>query len=320
MNAQRRMISSALWSDLDFVSLTPVARLLWLALISNADDQGRLQGHPALVRSVCFPAEDMSLDAINDKLKAIERMGWIILYESSDKQYIQIAKWWKHQTMTWAQPSQYPAPDGWTDSLRYRVGDRVVTENWDNKPSADVQSTHEVHTNDSGNRATLPDNITEHNLTEQKVIVAAAPPVVSLLPKRLIDHETLPEPELLREIMHAFQRGTGQDETQALPAGKAHSALRQLLDDKRTMADIEAYARYLKAGWWGDKSLTVNFLADGIGQWIALGRPRKPNGQAQPRASPKVNAAGLTYNDHTAAIIRGDIPDGSEWRPVEVQT
>jgi hypothetical protein len=316
MNAQRRMISSALWSDLDFVSLTPVARLLWLALISNADDQGRLQGHPALVRSLCFPAEDMALDAISDKLQAIEHLGWIILYERDDKQYIQIAKWWKHQTMTWAQPSQHPAPDGWRDSQRYRVGDHVVAENWDSKPSAYIQSTYGVHTDDDGNRASVPDNITEPNLTELKGNITesdgapAAPLVSPIPPNRAIDHETLPEPELLRDLMHAFQRGTGQTETDALPSGTARTALRRLLDDKRAPPDIEACARWLKTGYWADKALSVNTLAEAIGQWIAQGKPDKANGHGKQ----KQGARGSSWTDAELKAARQK-EAGQDWTP-----
>jgi hypothetical protein len=132
----------------------------------------------------------------------------------------------------------------------------------------------------------LDKNREEQNRLEEKRErgATAAPPLSSQPPARLIDHETTPEPVLLRGLHQAFQRGTLQVVTDALPTGSARAALRQLLDDKQTAADIEACARYLKAGWWRDKALTVPKLAENLGQWIAQGRPLKPNGQA--RASP----------------------------------
>lgn len=123
----------------------------------------------------------------------------------------------------------------------------------------------------------------------------------------------------MRQLYQAYQRGTGQAVTSALPAGTPYYALRQLLDDKRTAEDVTACARYLKAGYWHDKSLTIARLAEEIGQWISQGRPAKPNGKGTSppaRASPKVNAEGRTYDEHQSAIIRGEIPDGTEWHPI----
>ena len=45
---------------------------------------------------------------------------------------IQIVNWWKHQTPSWASPSNYPAPDGWVDREKYHAaGNKVATTNWD---------------------------------------------------------------------------------------------------------------------------------------------------------------------------------------------
>ena len=54
----------------------------------------------------------------------------IIVYTAKKKAYYQIVNWWEYQQPQWAYPSEYPAPDGWTDRLRYRKDGHVLTENW----------------------------------------------------------------------------------------------------------------------------------------------------------------------------------------------
>lgn len=124
-------------------------------------------------------------------------------------------------------------------------------------------------------------NTTEETRAESPAAPSASSPPRVPSPFR---HDTVPENESLRLLHQAFQRGTGQAVTEALPTGAAKAALRQLLDDDRSPEDIEACARCLKAGWWSDKTLTVPKVAEAIGQWIAQDRPAKPKEGA--RAGP----------------------------------
>jgi DnaD/phage-associated family protein len=135
----RRMITSAIWTDAEYAALTMRQRLLWIGILTNADDQGRLVGHPGMVRSLVFPLDDISLSDIDSDLTCFADLQWVSLYEAGGKRYIQILKWWEHQQMRWAAPSIYPAPSGWTDRVHYRKGEDVVQDNWthiDRTPSA----------------------------------------------------------------------------------------------------------------------------------------------------------------------------------------
>ena len=40
------------------------------------------------------------------------------------------------------------------------------------------------------------------------------------------------------------------------------------------------------------------------------------HGTSPPPREPLVNAAGLTYNEHTAKVCKGELPSGTEWHPV----
>ena len=55
----------------------------------------------------------------------------IILYMASGKQYAQLVNWWKYQSLQYAQPSQFPRPDGWLDRVRKTVTKGfIATCNW----------------------------------------------------------------------------------------------------------------------------------------------------------------------------------------------
>jgi hypothetical protein len=124
------MIHSELWQSESIGKLTRDQRLLFIGLFSNADDQGRLRAHPAVVRSLVFPYDDISLDQISADLQALNDGEFITLYEADDKRLLQVVNWWDYQRPQWAYPSCQPAPDGWADKLRYRESGRICKENW----------------------------------------------------------------------------------------------------------------------------------------------------------------------------------------------
>ena len=127
----RRMIDPAFWQSETMASLPITQRYLFIGLFSNANDQGRLKAHPALIRSTVFPYEDVSQDDLKTDLAALESIDSIHLYSVEGKAYLQIVNWWKYQSPQWAYPSSIPAPDGWHDRLRYRHDNEVLKDNWD---------------------------------------------------------------------------------------------------------------------------------------------------------------------------------------------
>ena len=68
----RRMIDPAFWQSETIANLSIKDRYLFIGLFSNADDQGRMKAHPALIRSVVFPYDDVALDEIEAGLDALE--------------------------------------------------------------------------------------------------------------------------------------------------------------------------------------------------------------------------------------------------------
>lgn len=126
----RRMIDPRLWQSETLAKLTLGQRLLFIGLFSNADDQGRLRAHPALIRSLVFPYDDTPLDQLETDLQAIADAECIQLYETEGRRCLQVINWWHYQKPQWAYPSQIPSPEGWQDKLRYRQDKQILQENW----------------------------------------------------------------------------------------------------------------------------------------------------------------------------------------------
>lgn len=143
--ATRRMLSADLFEDEFIGTLTFFQRLVWSGIIvACADDQGRLQNSPALIRSKVFPFDDVSLEEIARAIEIFARDNKLVVYEAGGKSLCQIRKWWTYQTPNWASPSKFDPPPNWLDRFKYHAaGNKIITQNWD-KPggwaSNDVQA------------------------------------------------------------------------------------------------------------------------------------------------------------------------------------
>jgi len=98
-------------------SCSPTAALLIYRLISQADDQGRLQGSAKRVRATCFPMRpEITERKVTDAITELVEAGFVIRYEINARTYVQIDHWTDLQGR-WgrrAYPSRHPAPPGWT--------------------------------------------------------------------------------------------------------------------------------------------------------------------------------------------------------------
>lgn len=100
MATRRRTVQPNIWQDTEFGLLSPLAQLIFVGLITQADDEGRLNGHPAIISSMLFPYRTVNLDDVMDAMSEIERrMRNIIFYQVEGQMYIQFINWLKHQTL-----------------------------------------------------------------------------------------------------------------------------------------------------------------------------------------------------------------------------
>ena len=132
--SKRRMISEDFFQSEGVIDWTMRQRLLVLGIIANADDQGRIRGHPKWLKSRIFPYDDFTPKDIEDDLQAISSGNdTILLYKAKGKRCIQLTNWWEYQSLQWAKPSSLPAPDDWTDHIRmmmFKPKRWVMTLNW----------------------------------------------------------------------------------------------------------------------------------------------------------------------------------------------
>jgi DnaD/phage-associated family protein len=126
--AERRAIKSAIWDDTWFGRLSSFQMVVWIGLFSKcADDQGRFQNDPALIRSKLFPFQDVLISEVSEVIKSFD--GHLFLYTKGEPM-AQIIRWWENQPMQYAVPSNYPPPDEWIDCYRTTYKSKSIVYNW----------------------------------------------------------------------------------------------------------------------------------------------------------------------------------------------
>lgn len=105
------------------------AQLLFDRLLAQADDQGRIEGDVAILKSVCVPlVERISPRNLNRFLSELETEELIFRYEAGRSSLTQIPTWWRwQQGQRRAYPSRWPAPEGWTDAIYGHGGESQAT-------------------------------------------------------------------------------------------------------------------------------------------------------------------------------------------------
>lgn len=107
--ARIRTLKPELWGSPTVAKLSRDARLLFIGLISRADDEGRMLGAPKSVSGEVFPNdEDVTGALITSWLDELEAVGAIERYTVEGVRYIQITKWTYHQKISKPTPSRLP--------------------------------------------------------------------------------------------------------------------------------------------------------------------------------------------------------------------
>lgn len=96
--ARKRMIDPTIWEDENFGELSVYAKLLFIGLFSNADDEGRIRANPAYIKSTVFMYDDLLQDKVEDLMNEVfSKMKSVKGYLVDGKQYIQLLKWSEYQ-------------------------------------------------------------------------------------------------------------------------------------------------------------------------------------------------------------------------------
>jgi len=134
--ARIRTIKPEFWADEKLSLLDPLTRLVFLGLISMADDAGRLVDNIKLLDGMLFPNTD---DTCGASLEILARISRIARYRSSSgQQLIQIVNWATHQKVD--NPGKYTLPGPETAVLTQPVAptaDIGPTDAPSTEPAAD---------------------------------------------------------------------------------------------------------------------------------------------------------------------------------------
>lgn len=106
-----RSLKPECWEDEALGHVSRDARLLFVGLITQADDQGRLKAAVPLLRSQVFPYDhELDLSLISEWLGELETVGLISLYSRNERSYAALSGWEKNQKVDHAKDSEIPPP------------------------------------------------------------------------------------------------------------------------------------------------------------------------------------------------------------------
>lgn len=125
--ARKRMISPEIWESQSFGELSILAKVLFIGMISQADDDGKGVLSAQLLKSRVLPYDELRIADIDKALreighkpsvntdgdKAREEAGHklsVTYYEVGGKQYYCFDNWHKWQTINRPIPSKFPNP------------------------------------------------------------------------------------------------------------------------------------------------------------------------------------------------------------------
>lgn len=114
--ARIRTIKPELWQDERIGDLSRDARLLFVGLVTMADDEGRLRALPAGILGHVFPYDQDAPKKLDGWLSEVEATGMIVGYQNGGRPYMAFRNWARHQKINRASDSVLPPPPN--DAIR----------------------------------------------------------------------------------------------------------------------------------------------------------------------------------------------------------
>jgi hypothetical protein len=105
-----RIIKESICSSEKLAALSDFEFRLWVGLITQADDAGRGDARPAIIKGHIFPfRERLSIKDIDAALQELAAKGCVSLYKVDGKPYFLFPGWVKHQRVRDCKP-KFPEP------------------------------------------------------------------------------------------------------------------------------------------------------------------------------------------------------------------
>lgn len=105
------MISPEIWESQDFSELSNLAKIVFISLISHADDEGRGRADPAFIKNTTFPYdENRRVADIKSALSEIARSMSVQFYSVNGIEYYFMTSWERWQKIDKPSKSTLPPP------------------------------------------------------------------------------------------------------------------------------------------------------------------------------------------------------------------
>lgn len=102
-----RIISTGICASESLAGLSWFEQILFLRLIVSADDYGRYDARPQIIKGHLFPLDDITVKNIQSAITKLSTNGMISLYEVAGRPYLELCAWRKYNTPR-AKESKYP--------------------------------------------------------------------------------------------------------------------------------------------------------------------------------------------------------------------
>lgn len=112
MATEKRMIHRKIFDSDQFNSLTLAERVLFMALIAHADDDGRFRMDASIWKRRVFHSDRIGSAMVQKMLDHINEVGLVVRYEANGGVYGYHPNWNKYQTLRpdRCKPSDFPVP------------------------------------------------------------------------------------------------------------------------------------------------------------------------------------------------------------------
>ena len=106
-----RVIKESIWASEKISSLSDFEFRVWVALITLADDAGRGDARPAIIKGRAFPLRDgVTNKNVESAVRKLASSSCITLYTVGGRCYYCFPTWNKHQRIRDCKP-KYPGPE-----------------------------------------------------------------------------------------------------------------------------------------------------------------------------------------------------------------
>ena len=106
---RKRMLHDRIWESDQFAVLTIKERLLFIALITGADDEGCFRADPKHLRRKAFYGDRVSVNQVQKMLDHLQEVGLVVLGVTKKGMAGLHPNWWDYQSLRRdrSKPSKY---------------------------------------------------------------------------------------------------------------------------------------------------------------------------------------------------------------------